>query len=80
MDPRLVMWKSAVLELVCVMTEVFAPLEVAKTGPPSEMVLVCWGYVEVEYFHSESVVSLVVMVKFVSAVEICFCAKSGQYN
>ena len=60
------------------LTEVFAPSEVVKPVPPSEMVLVCWGYFEVEDFHSESVVALVVMVNFVSVVEMCFCAKCGK--
>ena len=58
LDPSWVMQKSAVLEVVWVLTEVFAPSEVTKPVPPSELVLVCWGYFEVEYFHSESVVAV----------------------
>ena len=42
------------------------------------MVLVCWGYFEVEDFHSESVVAVAVRVEFVSAVEMCLCARGGQ--
>ena len=60
------------------MTELFVPSEVAKTVPPSEMVMVCWGYFEVEDFHSESVVELVAIVEFVSVVEMCFYEKCGQ--
>ena len=41
LDSRWVMWKAAVLEVVCVMTEEFAPSEVAKPVPLSELVLVC---------------------------------------
>ena len=52
------------------LTEVFAPSYVAKPVPPSELVLVCWGYFEVEDFYSESVVAVVVRVKFVSVVEM----------
>ena len=50
------------------LTELFSPLEVAKLVPPSE--LVCWGYSEVGYFHSESVVAVAARVKFVSVVEM----------
>ena len=60
------------------LTEVFAPSEVSKTVPPSDMVLVCWGYSEVEDFHSESVVAVAARVKFVSVAEMCFCEKCGQ--
>ena len=69
-DPVWVMWMAAVMELVQVLNEVFATSEVAKTVPPLEMVLISWGYFEVEYFHSESVVALVLMVKFISTVEM----------
>ena len=62
------------------MTELFAPSEVAKPVTPFDMVLVCQGYSEVEYFHSESVVAVVARVKFVSVVEMCFCARCGQYD
>ena len=62
MDPIWAMWKDAVLEVVWLLTELFVPLEAAKTVPPSDMVLVCWGYFEVEDFHSESVVALVAKV------------------
>ena len=60
--------------------EVFATLEVVKPVLPSEMVLVFWGYSEVEDFHSESVVAVAARIKFVSVVEMCFCAKCGQYD
>ena len=60
------------------LTNAFSPSEVAKLVPPLELVLVCWGYFEVEYFHSEFVVALVVMVKFVSVAKMCFCAKYGK--
>ena len=59
-----VIWKSAVLEVVWVLTEIFAPSEVSKPVPASKMVLLCWGYFGVECFHSMSVVALVVMVKY----------------
>ena len=72
------MWKAEVFEVLWVLNGLFAPSEVTKPVPPSEMVLVCWGYFEVEYFHSESVVVLVVMVKFVSVAKMCFCAKYGK--
>ena len=72
------MCKAPVLEVVWVLTEVFAYSEVAKPVPPSEMLFVCWRHFEVEDFHSESVVALVAMVKLVSVVEICFCEKCGQ--
>ena len=57
------------------LTEVFAPSEVVKTVPPLELVLRFWRYFEVEYFHSESVVAVVVRVIFVRVVEMCFCAR-----
>ena len=78
LDPSWVMCKASVLELVWVLTEVFSLLEVAKTVPPSELVLACWGYFEVEDYHSESVVTVVPRVKFVSVVEMCFCARCGK--
>ena len=78
LDPSWVMWKAIVLEVVWVLNEVFVPSEVAKPGPPSELVLVCWGYLEVEDFHSESVVAVVVRIKFVSVVEMCLCVRFGK--
>ena len=48
--------------------EVVAPSEVLKPVTPLELVLVCWGYYEVEKIHSESVAAVVAMVKFVSVV------------
>ena len=80
LDPSWVMWKDVVLEGIWVLAELSAPLEVVKPVPPSEMVLVCWGYSEVEYFHSESVVAVMARVKFVGVVEMCFCARCGQYD
>ena len=72
-DPIWIMCKAELLDVVWVMTEVFEPSEVAKPVPTSELVLICWGFLEVEYFHSESVVALVARVKFVSMVEMCIC-------
>ena len=63
-----------------VMTDVFAQSEVATPVQPSELVLVCLGYFEVEDFHSESVVVVVARVKFVSMVDMCFFARWGQYD
>ena len=60
------------------LTEVFASSEVAKRVPPLELVLVYWGYSEVEAFYSESMVAVVSRLKFVSVVEMCFCEKCGQ--
>ena len=76
--PSWVMWKATILDVVWVLTEVFVPSEVAKPVPTLDMVLVCWGYFEVEDFHSESVVAFVVMLKCVSVVEMCFCEKCGK--
>ena len=70
LDTSWVMWKASVLKLVWVLFEVVAPSEVAKTVPPLDLVLVCWGYSEVEYFHSEALVAVVARVKFVSVVEM----------
>ena len=55
MDPSWAVWKDAILEAVWVLTDAFVTSEVAKLVPPSELVLVCCGYFEVEYFHSEFV-------------------------
>ena len=38
------MLKAAFLEAVWLLIDVFAPSQVAKPVPPSELVLVCWGY------------------------------------
>ena len=62
-------WEAALLEMVWVLTEVFAPSEVEKLVPTLELVLVCWGYFGVEDFHSVSMVAVVARVKFVSVVE-----------
>ena len=61
-----------------VLIEVFAPSDVSKPVTHSELVLVCWGYYEVEDFQSESVVAVVTRVKFVSVFEMFFCAKFGK--
>ena len=50
LDPIWVMCKAEVLDLVWVLTESFAPLEVWKPFLPSELVLVCWVYFKVEDF------------------------------
>ena len=78
LDPSWLIWKALVLEVVWVMAEVVALSEVAKPVPPSELVLVGWGYSIVQYFHSESVVAVVARLKFVSVVEMCFCARCGK--
>ena len=78
LDPSYLMWNSAVLEVVWLLVEVVTPSEVVNPVPPLELVLVCWGYSEVEDFHSESVVAVMARVKFVSVVEICFCARCGK--
>ena len=77
-DSSWVMWKATVFEVVWVLTEVLTASKVVKPVQPSEMVLVCWGYFEVEGFHSEFVVALVVMVKFVSVAVMCFVARCGK--
>ena len=71
-------FKADILEAVWVLNLVFPPSEVAKPVPPSELVLVGWGYSIVQYFHSESVVAVVARVKFISVVEMCFCARCGK--
>ena len=80
LDPSWVMWKSVVLEVVCVLAEVVAPSKVTKPVPPLELLLVCWGYSEPGNFHYESVVAVVARVDFVSVFEMCFCARCGQYD
>ena len=77
--PSWVMRKAVVLEVVWVPDEVFTSSEVAKIVPPPDLVLLYWGYFEVENFYSKSVLAVVARVKFVSVVEMCFCAKFGQY-
>ena len=74
LDPSWLMWKAIDLEMVWLLAELVALLEFAKLVPPSELVLVCWGYYEVEVFHSGSVVAVVARVKFVNIVEMFFCA------
>ena len=69
-DPSWGALKAAILEVVWVWTDEFAPLEVEKPVPPLGLVLACWGNFEVEDFHSEFVVALVVMVKFASVAEM----------
>ena len=76
----MVIWKAVVLEVMWVLDELVAPSEVAKPVSPSELVLVCWGYSEVEDFYSESVVAVVARVNFASMVDMCFCARCGKYD
>ena len=57
---------------------VFEPLEAAKLVLPSEMVLLCWWFLEVEDFHSESVVALGAMVNFVYGADLCLFANCGK--
>ena len=79
-DPIWGVLKAALLEVLLVQIDAFSPSEVAKPVPTSELVLVCWGNFEVEYFHSEFVVALSVMVKFVSVDEMCLFAICGQFD
>ena len=72
------MWKDALLEAVRVLLNAFVTSEVVKPVPPSELVLVCWRYYEVEDLHSESMVAVVERVNFVSVVDMCFCARCGK--
>ena len=80
LDPIWVMCKAVVLEVVWVPAEVVAPLEVAKPVSPSELVLICWGYSEVENFHSESMAAVVARVNIISVVDMCFCERCGKYD
>ena len=66
------------MEVVWVLDESVSPSEFAKPVPPSELVLVCWGYSEVEDFHFESVLAVVARVKLLSMVEMCSFAICGQ--
>ena len=68
MDPRWRMWKVDLLDVLWVLDDAFEPSEVAKLVPTSDMVLACSGYFEVEAFHSDFVVALVVMVNILSVV------------
>ena len=58
--------------------EVVTISEVAKLVPPSDLLLVSWGYSDLEIFHFESVAAVVARVRFVSVVEMCFCEICGQ--
>ena len=62
------MWKAIFLDVVWVPDEVVTPSGVAKPVPPLELVLVFWGYSEVENFYSESVAAVVTRVKSISLV------------
>ena len=72
------MWKAAFLEAMWLLSLVFVPSEVVKPVPPLDMVMVCWWFLMVGDFHSDSVVSLGVMVKFVCRAELCFFVKCGK--
>ena len=78
LDPSWVMCKAVILDMVRVLAEVVALSEVEKPVPPSELVLVCWRYYEVEDLHSESMVAVVERVNFVSVVDMCFYARCGK--
>ena len=69
-DTSLGVFKAALLEVAWVLTDTFAPSEFAKTVPPSEILLVCWGYSDPENFHSESVAAVAARVIFLSMVEM----------
>ena len=77
--PIWVMCKAVVLEVVWVPADLVAPSEVEKLVPPLDLILVCWGYSDPENFHSESMAAVVARVRFVSVVEMCFCARCGKY-
>ena len=79
LDPSWVMWKAVVLEVVWVPAEVVVTSEVAKLIPPSELLLVCWGYYDPGNFHFESVAAVVTRVRFVS-VFVGDCGKAGREN
>ena len=68
LGPIWVMWKAVVLEVVWVPAYLVAPSEVAKLVPPSELLLVCWGYSDPENFHFESLAAVVTRVRFISYV------------
>ena len=78
MDPSWGVLKYALLEAVWLLNDVFSPSDVVKPVPPLELVMVCLGYFEVEYFHSDYVVSLLVMVKNLSVNDMCFFARCGK--
>ena len=71
--------KADLLEAVWVPNLVFAPSEVAKPFPPSELVLVCWWSFGVECFHFDSVGALGVMATFTSRAGMCFFARCGKH-
>ena len=58
------MCKAVVLRVVRVTDKLVAPSEVVRLAPPSELLLVCWGYSDPEHFHFESVASVVARVRF----------------
>ena len=78
MDPIWGMLKASLLGVLWLKTDVYTPSKVAKPVPTSDLILVCWGYFEVEYFHSDFIVVLVVMVKFISVDEMCFFSRCGK--
>ena len=78
MGPSWVMQKDLFLEVVWVPDDLVAPSEVAKLVPPSEVLLVFWGYSDPEIFHLESVAAVMARVIFVSVVEMCFCDRCGK--
>ena len=65
LDPNWVMCKAVFLEVVWVPDEVVLPSEVAKPVPPSEMILIFWGYSDPENYHSESVAAVVARIRLV---------------
>ena len=76
--PSLVIWKDIFLKVVRVPADLVAPSEVTKMFPPSELLLVCWGYSDPESFHFESVLAVMARVIFVSLVEMCLCTRCGK--
>ena len=70
MYPSWVMWKAVVLEVIWVPAEVIVPSEVAKLVPPSELLLVYWGYSYPKIFHFESVAAVVARVRCASVQDV----------
>ena len=78
MDPNWRMLKASLLEEVWVLTDMFSPLEVVKPVLTSELVLVFWGYFEVEDYQSKFVVAVLVMSRNLSVAEMCFFERCGK--
>ena len=73
MDPSWGMLKADILEVVWVMTLVFAPSEVENCFQPR-----IWSWCADDILVLKNVVALGVMVKFANGTEMCFFEKCGQ--